>query len=83
MPLLRDSENIIRLPSSTNMSLLWSYRSLLQFVMTLPQCTIELKNDAVSDTTDADSSNTAHYIIITLVLKNSLQMKQQPMTSDL
>jgi hypothetical protein len=32
-------------------------------MMILAQCSIELLNDAVSDTTDVDSSNAAKYII--------------------
>ncbi len=38
-------------------------------MMTLTQCTIELLNVAVSDTTDDDSSNAAKYIIIQLYFK--------------
>jgi hypothetical protein len=44
-----------------------SHKKNIDPVMTLAYCTIELPNNEVSDTTDVDSSNTAHYIIINFI----------------
>jgi hypothetical protein len=44
-----------------------SPKEIFHPVMTLPQCTIELPNNEVSDTTDVDSSNSVHYIIINFI----------------
>lgn len=54
--------------------------------MTLAQCSIELLNPEVSDTTKVHSSNGVKYIIIQLyfkeLFKKTLQNKSQPGTDE-
>lgn len=44
----------------------YTIKEIFESIMTRTQCTIELKNVAVSDTTEDESSNQAGYIIIHL-----------------